>query len=383
MKILHVCLSGAFTDGLTYQENLLTKYHKLAGHDVTMLTTEWCYDDKGKIIENKTHDYINQDDVRVIRLSSKQSYSNRFKRYSNFYNLLVVINPDVIFIHNVQFIDIKIIVKYLKKNPNVKVFVDNHCDLSNSGTNWISKNILHKIIWRHYANLIEPFVTKFYGVLPVRVDFLVNMYKLPKEKCELLIMGADDEYVEKYKDSKQYRKELNIKNNDFVIVTGGKIDKAKILTLDLMKTVLNTEMKNVKLFVFGSVAQNIKDDFDKLCDDKKVFYLGWATNEESYKYFSIADVVCFPGLHSVYWEQAVAMGKPIICRHLTGTTHIDIGGNVEYFYKNTAEEIEEVINDIILNKNKYEALLDNAQKKDKEKFLYSVISKDSIKNNRC
>lgn len=44
---------------------------------------------------------------------------------------------------------------------------------------------------------IEPYVKKFYGVLPARVDFLIDVYNLPKEKCELLVMGADDDLVKK------------------------------------------------------------------------------------------------------------------------------------------------------------------------------------------
>ena len=89
---------------------------------------------------------------------------------------------------------------------------------------------MHKIIWRKFAHLIEPYTTKFYGVLPARVDFLKNVYKLPEEKVELLVMGADDEKVKEAKNpnvKKEIRKKYNIKPGDFLIVTGGKIDYAK------------------------------------------------------------------------------------------------------------------------------------------------------------
>jgi 1,2-diacylglycerol 3-alpha-glucosyltransferase len=106
------------------------------------------------------------------------------------------LNPDIIFTHGCQFLDIKHIARYAKLHPKVKVYVDNHSDFSNSARNFLSKNILHKIIWRYCANLIEPYTTKFYGVLPARVDFLKNIYKIPRDKVELLVMGADDEKVE-------------------------------------------------------------------------------------------------------------------------------------------------------------------------------------------
>ena len=48
MKIVHVCLAGiGVTDGWTYQENLLTKYHKKLGHDVTIITSQWVRNELG------------------------------------------------------------------------------------------------------------------------------------------------------------------------------------------------------------------------------------------------------------------------------------------------------------------------------------------------
>ena len=58
---------------------------------------------------------------------------------------------------------------------------------------------MHKIIWRKCAHLIEPYTTKFYGVIPGKSRFSKNVYKLPEEKVELLVMGADDEKVKEAK----------------------------------------------------------------------------------------------------------------------------------------------------------------------------------------
>lgn len=141
--------------------------------------------------------YYNEYGIKTIRINTKYktNINSKFKRYKNFYETLCKEKPDIIFVHGVQFLDIKYVVKYVRKNPKVKVYVDNHADFSNSATTWLSKNILHKIIWRKCAKLIEPYTIKFYGVLPARVDFLKDMYKIPEEKIELLLMGADDEKV--------------------------------------------------------------------------------------------------------------------------------------------------------------------------------------------
>lgn len=110
------------------------------------------------------------------------------------------------------------------------MYVDNHADFSNSATNWLSKYILHGLIWRKCAYLIEPYTEKFYGVLPSRVDFLRGVYKLPEEKIELLLMGVDDEKLVKLQNKdvrKEIREKHNIQQEDFLIITGGKVDNAK------------------------------------------------------------------------------------------------------------------------------------------------------------
>ena len=38
-KIVHVCLCGPFSDGFSYQENILTKYHARMGLEVHVITS--------------------------------------------------------------------------------------------------------------------------------------------------------------------------------------------------------------------------------------------------------------------------------------------------------------------------------------------------------
>ena len=299
------------------------------------------------------------------------------KTYRGLSTNISIIKPDIIFIHGCQFLDIKKIAKYAQKNQ-VRIFVDNHADYSNSAKNWLTKNILHKIIWKYHAKIIEPYTEKFYGVLPARVDFLIDLYNIPKNKVDLLVMGANDTYVNKYcKTSvrKEIRKSMGFDNNAFVIVTGGKIDHFKAQTLLLMKAMKNMS-NNVKLIIFGSVDSKLRAEFDELCKNKNIMYLGWLNEEDSYKCFSIANLVVFPGRHSVYWEQVVAMGIPMICKYWEGTTHIDIGGNVEFIYFD--DKIENTVLNTVNDKNKYLKMSKNAQKQAKNAFLYSQIAKKSV-----
>lgn len=384
MKIVHVCLAGiGVTDGWTYQENLLTKYHKKLGHDVTIITSQWVRNELGGLKRDNRSDYYDDNGCKVLRLRIKNNHkqSFRFKRYQDVKKTMIAESPDILFIHNIQFLDIFEIIKYLKDNSKVKVYVDSHTDFSNSASNWISKNVLHKVIWRFCAKSIEPYTRKFYGVLPARVEFLKNVYKLPPEKTELLVMGADDERVKEAlcdKVNLRIRNKYNINKDDFLIVTGGKIDLAKRQTILLMEAVKEIKDSKVKLLVFGSVVDELKDKVKQMCDGKKIKYIGWANEEQSYEYFASSNLVVFPGRHSVYWELVAGLGKPMIVKYWDGTTHVDIGGNCEFLQENSVIEMKEKIFSIIYNIEKLSSMKDAALSISSRKFLYSQIAKKSI-----
>lgn len=383
MKIVHVCLGGIFADGWTYQENILPKYHVKAGHEVTVITHKWVMDDRGGHVMTDRINYINADGVKIIRLALKnnQGVDYKFKRAELLYETLDKEKPDILFSHGFQYLDIDILVRYLKKNYISRVYVDSHADFSLCAKNWLSKNILHGILWRHYAMMINPYVTKFYGVLPARVDFLKKVYRLPEEKCELLILGADDEMVKdalKQEARKQIRHRHGIAEDDFLIMTGGKIDSAKWQTLILMEAVSQIKNPKAKLLIFGSVVAELKARLNDLCIADKIIYVGWINPDDTYKYFAAANLVVFPGRHSVFWEQVTGLGIPMICKYWEGTTHVDLGGNVQFLKEDSVELIYEKINGIINNPEIYRHMKAVAVEKGMERFSYEQIARQSI-----
>lgn len=384
MKILHLCLANFYIDNYSYQENLLTKFHKKMGMEVDIIASLVTFDNDGELDTHKygKKSYINENGIPVTRLEYRSGKINkRLRRYEGTFETIKKSKPDIIFIHGCQFLDIKEVKKYLDSNPQVKVYVDNHADFSNSARNWLSKNILHKIIWKYTANIIEPYTRKFYGVLPARVNFLEKIYNLPRKKIELLLMGADDEKVESALSSKSIQKvrsKLKIESDDFLIVTGGKIDSAKRQTLLLMEAIKKMDKRNIKLVVFGSITEDLRQSVEALVDNKNIYYIGWLDTVESYNLFGAADLVVFPGRHSVFWEQVVALGIPLVVKYWEGTTHVDIGGNVIFLEKDSSDEIMNVLEGITSNPEYYKKLLKNAGKEKKNNFLYSNIARQSI-----
>jgi len=381
MKIVHI---GFFvvTDGLTYQDNLLPKYHVRLGHKVWYITGKWILGGDGKITQNSESRYTNNDGVHMIRLDEKRGRSSaaKFKKFVGLYSELKDIKPEVLFVHGCQFLDISEIVKYVKNYPETVVYVDNHADLINSATNLLSKYVLHRIIWRHYAQKIFPYTRKFYGVLPARVQFLKEQYRIPEEKIDLLVMGADDDLVNGVKSEsirKEFRSQHRIEDDDFLIVTGGKIDSLKRQTLLLMQAINKINRPDVKLIVFGPVDFSLKEEFDMLMSDRMI-YIKWLSAEESYKCFASSNLVIFPGSHSVYWEQVVGLGIMYFYKYWKGADHVDVGGNCQFLYSDSVEEIFQIIIDLINNPKKLDSMRQVAEERGMDTFSYYEIARRSL-----
>lgn len=385
VKVVHVCLSMGYTEGLNYQENIIIKYQARDHHEVTLITTDHCFHEGEWGICQTSYDYVNPDGVHIIRLSFAFPIPYKFNKqigiFKGFLQKLEQIQPDVIFVHNIQFQDIRTVAKYKKKHPEVRVYVDNHSDHSNSARNWLAKNTLYRFWWKPCAKKVAPYVETFFGVMPSRVTFLTDIYGVKKEQTDLLFMGADDEDVEWAAQpavQEAFRKHYRIAEDDFLIVTGGKIDAFKTQTLLLAEAVQKLENPKVKLVIFGSIEETIKDKLLKLCDGEKVQYIGWAKGNQPYQYFAAADLVVFPGRHSVYWEQVVAQGKPMVCKYWDGTTHVDIGGNVHFLMEDSVDTIYQELQKILSTEGYFEKMKAAAEAAGREQFSYKRIARKSI-----
>ena len=384
MRITHLCLGCFFPDGYSYQENILPKYHKKMGHQVTVIASLQTYDKDGHLTNYQgPMRYINEYNIPVYRIAYQypECINRKLKKFIGTYDALVETNPEILFIHGCQFMDVDTVIRYKKKHPQMKIFVDNHADFKNSAKSFFSRNIMHRILWRIEANRLLPVCEKFYGVLPARVRFLNDMYKIPNEKIELMCIGADDEYINKYSSvetRKKTRSENGYLDDDIVIVTGGKINSNRPETLELMKAVISCNIPHIKLLVFGVVDRAYKEQFDALCSDKKIKYIGWLSPEQTYEVIAASDLVFFPGLHSVMWEQAVAQGVPCAFRSIPGFYHVDIGGNA-YFCEDVSESgLSTALVDIFGRKDRYLLMKEAACQSERRKFYYSEIARRCI-----
>lgn len=378
MKILHLCLGNFFIDNYSYQENILPKYHAKQGHDVMVIASLFTFNNEGKgtFLSSPAH-YHDNNGFEVVRLTYKKpiSWNKFFRHYDGLKEVIEQFAPDVIFSHNVSYGDTLVVKNYIKRNPNTKLFADNHADYINSAKNWMSRNILHPIIWRHYAKIIEPYMTKCFGVTPMRCRFLKEMYHINSNIIEFLPMGVDDESIPENREEvrNNIRKQFNMSDDDILIFTGGKIDwlKNTHILIDAIKLLEEPRLHLVICGVLTPEMNYLKEKFNN-----NIHYLGWCDAKDVMNNMIASDFACFPGTHSTLWEQAVGVGLPCILKHWNEMTHMDINGNCIFIKGDDISELKDAISKMI-NKDFY------LQQKEKASnvaqfFLYSDIAKKAI-----
>ncbi|MBR4949351.1 MAG: glycosyltransferase family 4 protein [Clostridia bacterium] len=380
MKIVHIAPNAPYNDYWGYQDNLLPKYQRKLGHDITFIATNLMHKD-GKIVETECKEYFLDDGIKVIRLK-KRYYSNIILKNLNsrleVFDILKEIKPDMIFHHGLVSTTIYDVIKYKKLNPNCVIVQDNHLDYNIGFSCNNLKEYIVRAFYRRVNRRAVPYVTKFYGVTPWRKKYANDYFKIPMEKLDVLIMGADDEKIDfenKDKIRKEIREKYNVSDNDFLIVTGGKIDKKKKIHI-LMDAC--REMEGTKLLVFGSVSDDIKEEFEKiLSENKNIIYIGWIDSDRVYDYFFSADLVFFPGQHSVLWEQACASKVPCVFEKWEGMDHVNNGGNSDFVFPVTKENLIEKISELRFT-DKYENMKKVAQSEKTDIYLYSKIAEKSL-----
>lgn len=379
MKIVHIAPNAPYNDYWGYQENLLPKYQKKLGNEVTLIITNMMHQDD-KIIETECNDYILNDGVRVIRRKYKKYLIPKITNLFAFmpvYNLLNEIKPDFIFYHGLVSCTIFDVIKYKKKHPDCKIVQDNHLDY-NIGNKF--STIKGKILRLYYRNINKKsikYIDRIYGVTPWRKIYAEDYFKIPNSKTDVLIMGADDDKMkldEKDRIRKKIRYKYKISDNQFLIVTGGKIDKKKKIDI-LMKAC--SEVDGVTLLIFGSVSNEIKKDFNKLCKNSNIIYVGWIKADKVYDYFYAADLAFFPGQHSVLWEQACASKVPCVFEEWDKMNHVNNGGNSDFITPITVDSIKNKINELKFT-DKYFQMKQIAESNKTDIYLYSQIAIKSL-----
>lgn len=354
------------------------------GHEVEIVASTETYLSSGRLGYIKHSSYINENGIPVTRIPYAgwlpKKISSKLRIYKGLAAILHRFKPEIIFLHDVQFLSVYTLRKYVKSNQ-VVLIADSHTDFINSAKTWVSREILHKVIYRHCVKIIDPYIVKYFGTLPVRSKFLHDVYKIPKDKIDLLVFGADDsDYTIEDEPGIRLRrrKELNIDETDFVVITGGKIDRRKNIHI-LLRALQNNPIPNVKVILFGKITDEVSNEIkESIKNMPNLVYLSWLDSKSIYEVLMAADLAFFPGTHSVLWEQAVGVGLPCVFKKWELIDHVDVGGNCIFIEDATESSIINTLSKLIADKELYNMLKSKAKRLGPQKFTYSKIAAYSL-----
>ena len=380
MVIVHIAPNAPYNESWGYQENILPKYHRKMGHDVTLITS--CFKhENGAIVGTAEEDRVLSDGVRLIRKKQRRIISRTISNcaaYIPVYGLLKEINPDFIFFHGLISWSVMDAVKFKKSKPSCVIVQDNHMDY-NIGNDAVT--VERKLLrsWYRYLNRRSiGYVDRVYGVTPWRKTYAKDYFRIPEDKLDVLIMGADDERIDfsrKTEIRKVIRSRYGISDETFLIVTGGKIDKKK--KTDVLAKACS-DLEGVSLLVFGRIEEDCGEYFRELFQqENNVTYAGWIEADKVYDYYFAADLVFFPGQHSVLWEQACASKVPCVFARWDGMDHVDAGGNSGFVDPVSEETVKQKIRELMFTPA-YEKMKLAAESEATDVFLYSSIAKKSL-----
>lgn len=327
MKIIMLC--DFYNESLEYQENLLVKYYVKHKHEVTVVTStfdsvfDYYADRHDNRVPARTYHHGG---AKIVKLRYRYNILNRLRAFTRIDYLLDQEAPDLIFVHDIM-LNFPEAVRYVKKHPGCRMIMDYHADYSNSGKNSLSLKILHGVIRKWFLDRARPHLKKVFPIVPASATFLHEIYKVPHSEMELLPLGADMDLareVKKQQAGRALRQSFGINEDDVVIFSGGKLAPAKKTEL-LIDAVARLPDRRIHVVVVGDTSEEneiYKSDLLKLAQERpNIRFTGWLDHLDVYRYMDMADLAVFPASQSILWQQAIAMGLPLI---VGNTGHQDI-----------------------------------------------------------
>lgn len=376
MKIVFLGLASTYTPGLTYQDNYLCTQTLADGHAVTYLSNPEKFVN-GEIVETGAEDTVLPDGLHLIRLPYVKLGLNivtkKFRAFRGVYDILKREKPDLIFCHNLQYWSVRDVVRYKKDHPAVKFYADTHTDYNNSGTNWLSLHVLHRIFYRHLVRLVPPYLDRYFYVADECRQFSHEVYGIPNEKMEFYPLGgtllSDEEYAAV---RAKRRAELGLGETDRLYIHSGKLDALK-RSDELLRAFSAVDDPHAVLAVIGSIPREREAVLLPLiAADKRIRYLGWKSGEELQEYLCAADLYCQPGSQSATMQNALCRYCPVMLYpHPSHTVDYDRG---EVLWVKTQADMEAVFRSLAADPAQLAPLRENAERLARELLDYRKLA---------
>jgi len=317
MHIVHV--EDFFHPDAGYQTNILCKYMALAGHQVTIVTSEV---DKtppefmsffgATNINERDRIYSEETGTRILRLPSLGVLSGRAVFKGSIVKKVESLHPDVIFVHgNDTLTGIRFLLRY--KNHPFPIVLDSHM------LEMASVNPLSWMFHLFYKRFVAPIIidNRITVIRTQDDDYVQKCLGIPLAQCPWISVGTDTLLFHPQSEIReQFRRQHNISQDAFVVVYTGKLTDSKggLLLAEAFKEKFNTK-KEVVLLVVGESAQGeyghqVETLFQKSFN--KVIRFPTQRYRDLPPFYQAADLSIFPKQCSLSFYDAQACALPVL-----------------------------------------------------------------------
>lgn len=381
MKILHIDFTSPYTEGMTYQENILPAEHVKLGHEVELWTS--CYIFDNGIITMVPQGCKTMSDGVKLRRWAYTKYVNAFisqklRNANGIYQAMEDFSPDFIMQHDAQTMITPTVCKYVRNHTNTRYVLDCHSDYYNSAKGLISKNVLHRCIYRRYVREAYDTAEAVYCISFDVKRFVTEIYGLDQKKIHILPLGSTILEQSDYEAArKKKRGMLGVGDTTTVFVHSGKLTPGKKtkIVLNAMKKLNNTD---IRLVIIGSADEELKKEIcDSERNDSRVIYLGWKKGKELVEWLCAGDVYIHPGSQSNTVQTAMCCREAVLVYPYESYKSIlEVAG----FPAKDEEELKKNMQIIAENHRLREEKRDNALKYAKKYLDYAIQAVKVIGN---
>lgn len=161
-----------------------------------------------------------------------------------------------------------------------------------------------------------------------------------------------------------------MKENDKVIVFGGKIDSDKKFD-NVIEAFNKLNQENLKLIIFGKV--NCEKIETMIEENENIYFLGWKESKEKYEILINSDLAVWPEFHTTLIEDCLGSELPMLIFKNRNSEHLLRRGNGIFLNNSSVDEILDKLK--IALKDKKLSILKEKAKEAKEDFSYYNITK--------
>lgn len=179
----------------------------------------------------------------------------------------------------------------------------------------------------------------------------------------------------KKNDIKNVRKELNIKDDEFVVLGAGQVQHRKGVVdfVEVAKKLPDITFIWAGGFSFGNITDGHKE-LQKIMENppKNVKFLGIIPRDKMNELFNASDLLFVPSYNELFPMtilEACSTNTPLLLRDLE--LYEDILFK-KYLKANNNDEFAKIINDLKINKDEYKKQVDNS------KYISNFYTKDNV-----